>query len=50
MCIRDSISTCGYGITAFTDAGIQYLGEQMTPCMADGDYAGAFRTLSLIHI
>jgi hypothetical protein len=24
------ISTCGYGITAFTDAGIQYLGEQMT--------------------
>ena len=33
------ISTCGYGITAFTDAGIQYLGEQMTPDMADGDYA-----------
>ena len=28
------ISTCGYGITAFTDAGIQYLGEQMTPDMA----------------
>ena len=54
MCIRDRlvsvgdrkwhISTCGYGITAFTDAGIQYLGEQMTPFMADGDYAGAFRT------
>ena len=38
------ISTCGYGITAFTDAGIQYLGEQMTPDMADGDYAAAFRT------
>ena len=37
------ISTCGYGITAFTDAGIQYLGQQMTPFMADGDYAGAFR-------
>ena len=34
----------GYGITAFTDAGIQYLGQQMTPFMADGDYAGAFRT------
>ncbi len=30
----------GYG----TDAGIQYLGEQMTPDMADGDYAAAFRT------
>ena len=38
------ISTCGYGITAFTDAGIQYLGEQITPDMADGDYAAAFRT------
>ena len=38
------ISTCGYGLTAFTDAGIQYLGEQMTPDMADGDYAAAFRT------
>ena len=38
------ISTCGYGITAFTDAGIQYLGEQMTPDMADSDYAAAFRT------
>lgn len=38
------ISTCGYGITAFTDAGIQYLGEQMKPFMAEGDYAGAFRT------
>lgn len=38
------ISTCGYGITAFTDAGIQYLGQQMTPDMADGDYAAAFRT------
>ena len=38
------ISTCGYGITAFTDAGIQYIGEQMTPDMADGDYAAAFRT------
>ena len=38
------ISTCGYGITAFTDAGIQYLGEQMKPFMAEGDYAAAFRT------
>lgn len=38
------ISTCGYGITAFTDAGIQYLGQQMKPFMADGDYADAFRT------
>ena len=40
------ISTCGYGITAFTDAGIQYLGEQMTPDMADGDYAAPSAPLS----
>ncbi len=38
------ISTCGYGITA-TDAGIQYLGEQMTPPLhGRWNYAGAFRT------
>ena len=38
------ISTCVYGSTAFTVAGIQYLGEQMKPFMAEGDYAAAFRT------
>lgn len=37
------ISTCGYGITAFTDAGIQYVGGQMLDSLADGDYAQAFR-------
>lgn len=37
------ISTCGYGITAFTDAGIQYVGGQMLDSLADGDYAEAFR-------
>lgn len=36
------ISTCGYGITAFTDAGIAYIGEQITPFMSEGDYASAF--------
>ena len=36
------ISTCGYGITVFTDAGIQYIGEQIRPQLADGDYLGAF--------
>ena len=44
--IEDSdwyISTCGYGITAFTDAGIQYVGGQMLDSLADGDYAEAFR-------
>lgn len=36
------ISTCGYGITAFTDAGIQYIGEQITPDLLDGAYSSAF--------
>ena len=36
------ISTCGYGITAFTDAGIEYMGEQFVPYLSDGDYAEAF--------
>ena len=37
------ITTCGYGITAFTDAGIAYIGEQISGYLADGDYAEAFR-------
>lgn len=36
------ISTCGKGISAFTDAGIDYIGEQITPYLSDGDYYGAF--------
>lgn len=38
------ISTCGYGITAFTDAGINYIGEEVVPYLSDGDYVGAFET------
>ena len=38
------ISTAGYGITAFTDAGIEYLGDRFVPSLSDGDYAGAFET------
>ncbi len=38
------ISTCGYGITAFTDAGIQYIGGQMKSDLSTGNYAAAFRT------
>lgn len=38
------ISTCGYGITAFTDAGIQYIGGQIRPELSDGNFAGAFAT------
>ena len=36
------ISTTGYGITAFTDAGIEYLGEQFVPELSDENYAQAF--------
>ena len=33
------MSTKGYGITVFTDAGIQYVGQQMRPELADGNEA-----------
>ena len=36
------MATHGYGITAFTDAGIQYIGEEMTGDLSDGDFAAAF--------
>ena len=38
------ISTTGYGITVFTDAGIEYLGEQFVPALSDGDDVDAFVT------
>jgi len=39
------ISTRGYGITALTDAGIQYIGEKMIDeGLSDGDYLSAFQT------
>ncbi len=36
------ISTRGYGITAFTDAGIEYIGEQIKSELSNGNYAAAF--------
>ena len=38
------ISTSGYGITAFTDWGIEMLSDRFLPDMSDGDYADAFET------
>lgn len=38
------ITTMGYGITAFTDAGIQYIGDQITTDLAAKSYAKAFET------
>lgn len=37
------ITTHGYGITAFTDAGIEYIGKQLKSDLSAGDYAAAFR-------
>ena len=36
------ITTTGFGITAFTDAGIEYLSEQILFWLSDGYYAEAF--------
>ena len=41
-----SISTCGYGITALTDAGQEYISENFIPQLSSGDYAGAFNTFA----
>ena len=38
------ISTTGYGITAITDAGIEYISEKFLSDLSDGDYADAFTT------
>lgn len=38
------ISTCGYGITALTDAGIDYIGEQIENDLSNGYYYDAFET------
>lgn len=40
------ISTSGYGITAFTDAGQEYLAEKFLPYLSDGAYADAFGTFA----
>ena len=38
------ISTCGYGIEAFTDTGIDFIGEEMLYYLSDGMYYDAFLT------
>lgn len=38
------ISTTGYGITAFTDSGIQYIGKHVSGLLENGDYEGAIDT------
>lgn len=36
------ISTCGYGITAITDAGRESMSDRFVPYLSDGDYSEAF--------
>lgn len=36
------ISTTGYGITAFTDAGLEYISDRVVPKLSAGEYAKAF--------
>lgn len=35
------MSTCGNGITTFTDAGLEYLEDEFVSKLSNGDYAGA---------
>lgn len=40
------VSTTGYGITAVTDAGLEYMSDQFVPLLSDGAYADAFNTFA----
>ncbi len=40
------MSTTGYGITAFTDAGLGYISDRVVPHMRDGDFYTAFVTFA----
>ena len=41
-----AVSTVGYGIYVFTDAGIDYMAEQFLPDLSAGNYAEAFGTFA----
>ena len=40
------MSTKGFGVTAFTDAGLEYVSEQFQGNLSDGDYSKAFQTFA----
>lgn len=47
ICLEDRdwyITTAGFGITAITDAGLEYLSGQFLPDLSDGKYMEAFTT------
>ena len=41
---KSTISTSGYGITVFTDAGQDYMQDLLAPMLSDGEYAEAIDT------
>lgn len=40
------VSTTGYGITAITDAGLDYIADRFVPHLSNGDYMDAFTTFA----
>ena len=40
------VSTSGYGITAITDAGLEYISDRFVPHLSDGEYMEAFETFA----
>ena len=40
------VSTTGYGITAVTDAGLDYMAEQFVPLLSEQEYSDAFHTFA----
>lgn len=42
------VTTTGYGITAITDAGLEYMAERFVPYMSDGEYAAAFTEFAVL--
>ena len=42
------ISACGFGITAFTDAGIDYISEEIIYYLSDDEFASAFNKFATL--
>lgn len=42
------ISTAGYGIVAFTDAGLDYISDQVVPLLSEEEYEEAFATFATL--
>ena len=42
------ITTAGFGITAVTDVGLEYMADKFVPYLSDGDFTGAFEAYAEI--